>query len=153
MPLLTLSPFGELLPSPGNQTSRGDHVGHKGWDGLRLEQLAAHLDLARVRVYPDLYPWLGRACHVRMGYYRQAEVEAVAVEDSSEALANNAHNLGGLHRVWDMLTRGACPEVLTDDEDRRPIELIAWSAEHPRNIRSVSEPAFVIINSLVYKMI
>ena len=56
---------------------------------------------------------------------RQAEVEAVAVEDSSEALANNAHNLGSLHRVWDMLTRGACLEVPTDDEYRRPIELIA----------------------------
>src|SRR3712207_3575485 len=121
----TLSPSGELLAGPRDQASRGDHVGHEGWNGLRLESLAVHLDLARVGVYPDLHSRLGRGCHVRVGYYRQAEVEAVAVEDASKALANNAHYLRSLHRVWDVPARGARPEILTDDEDRRPVELIA----------------------------
>src|SRR3712207_9404860 len=68
VPLLDLSPSGELLPGPRDQASRGDHFGHKGWDGLRLEPLVVHLDPARVGVYPDLYPRLGRACHARVGY-------------------------------------------------------------------------------------
>ena len=61
---LTLSLSGELLAGPRDKASRGEHVGHEGWDGLRLESLAIHLDLARVGVYPNLHPRLGRGCHI-----------------------------------------------------------------------------------------
>src|SRR6478735_4531950 len=115
---------GEPRRSPVDEAAGGADREHERRCGGRSKRDAVDLDYSG-GVDRDPQAVVGGVDRRGAGDDREAEVDAVAVEDAREAPADDAADPASLHRQRDMLARRADAEVRADDKDRSLDEALA----------------------------
>src|SRR4051794_2786700 len=113
-----------LRADPGFEAAALEQVEHESRERRRRESRPVDGDLP-AGVDLDGRARLRRGGGVSAQERRKPEVDAVAVEDAREALADERLDAGGPHRLRDVLPGAPGAEVAADDEDRVTAELVA----------------------------
>src|SRR6187397_1826322 len=116
--------MGSLL-RPGNEAAGSLELGDELGDRRYGDRAAVDPELAGLGIDPARRDRPGRVRRLRRLEDREAEVHAVAAEETGEALAHHLGHAPGPECLHDVLPGGAEAEVPAGDEDRVRPEPVA----------------------------